>query len=161
VVDRRRAEIDGLQRVLLRERPGGGGARHQSALDEQLAEPLAAALLLGDAGTYAGTVEVSDDPVRVGSTYVDRTPIGRLRGKVLELDVDRRIVFRQATARGDLDVRITYELEPVAAGTRLVRTGEITTRGWLAIIHPVVVWMTRAENRRTMKSLKASLEAGA
>jgi hypothetical protein len=42
-----------------------------------------------------------------------------------------------------------------------VRTGEITTRRWLAIIHLIVVWTTRAENRRTMDALKASLEAGA
>ena len=109
--------------------------------------------------TYRGTVAVSDDPVRVGSTYVDRTPIGRLRGEVLALEEGRRVVFRQATARGDLDVGITYDLEPTPDGTRLVRTGEITTRRWLALVHPVVVWTTRAENRRTMDRLKASLEA--
>ena len=109
--------------------------------------------------TYRGTVDVSDDPVRVGSTYVDRTPIGRLRGEVLALEEGRRVVFRQATARGDLDVGITYDLEPTPDGTRLVRTGEITTRRWLAPVHPVVVWTTRAENRRTMDRLKASLEA--
>ena len=109
--------------------------------------------------TYRGTVDVSDDPVRVGSTYVDRTPIGRLRGEVLALEEGRRVVFRQATARGDLDVRIAYDLEPTPDGTRLVRTGEITTRRWLALVHPVVVWTTRAENRRTMDRLKASLEA--
>ena len=109
--------------------------------------------------TYRGTVDVSDDPVRVGSTYVDRTPIGRLRGEVLALEEGRRVVFRQATARGDLDVGITYDLEPTPDGTRLVRTGEITTRRWLALVHPVVVWTTRAENRRTMDRLKASLEA--
>ena len=116
---------------------------------------------IGTSGTYAGTIDVSDDPVREGSTYVDRTPIGRLRGEVLELDPDRRIVFRQATARRDLDVRITYQLDATPAGTRLVRTGEITTRRWLAVVHPVVVWATRAENKRTMESLKAALEGGA
>ena len=99
--------------------------------------------------TYRGTVDVSDDPVRVGSTYVDRTPIGRLQGEVLALEENSRVVFRQATARGDLDVRITYDLEPMPTGTRLVRTGEITTRGWLALVHPIVVWTTSAENRRT------------
>ena len=111
-------------------------------------------------GTYRGTVEVSDDPVRVGSTYVDRTPLGRLHGEVLELDPGRRVVFRQRTARGDLDIRITYALEPAAAATRLVRTGEITTHGWLAALHPIVVRTTRSENRRTMAALKSSLEAG-
>lgn len=116
---------------------------------------------IGGSSTYAGTLDVSDDPVRVGSTYADRTPIGRLRGEVLELEDGRRVVFRQALPSGALDVRITYDLEPVAAGTRLVRTGEITTRRWLAFVHPLVAGATRAENRRTMQSLKASLEAGA
>ena len=116
---------------------------------------------IGTSGTYAGTVDVTDDPVRVGSTYVDRTPIGRLRGEVLELESGRRVVFRQALPSGALDVRIRYELERVPAGTHLVRTGEITTRRWLAIVHPLVVWTTRAENRRTMAALKTSLEAGA
>ncbi len=111
-------------------------------------------------GTYRGTVDISDEPIRVGSTYVDRTPLGRLHGTVLELEPDRRVVFRQATAREDLDIRITYALEPATTGTRLVRTGEITTRGWLGAVHPVVVWATRAENRRTMEALKASLEDG-
>ena len=115
---------------------------------------------LDTSSTYRGTVEVSDDPVRVGSTYVDRTPLGELHGEVLELEPDRRVVFRQATARRDLDIRITYALEPVAGGTRLVRTGVITTRGWLGAVHPLVVWATRAENRRTMAAIKTSLEAG-
>jgi len=115
---------------------------------------------IGSSTTYRGTVDVSDDPVRVGSTYVDRTPVGRFEGQVLELEADRRVVFRQATPHGDLAVRIIYELAPGAVGTRLVRTGEITTRGWLAAVHPIVVWATRAENQRTMQGLKASLETG-
>jgi uncharacterized protein YndB with AHSA1/START domain len=113
---------------------------------------------IGTSATYVGTEDVSDDPVRAGSTYVDRTPVGRLRGEVLELERDRRVVFRQATARGDLDVRITYEMMPAANGTRVVRTGAITTGGWLALVHPIVVWATRTENQRTMARLKASLE---
>src|SRR5688572_30941906 len=74
---------------------------------------------IGTSGTYAGTDDVTDDPVRVGSTYVDRTPIGRLRGEVLELESDRHVVFRQALPSGALDVRIRYELERVPAGTHL------------------------------------------
>ena len=114
---------------------------------------------IGGSATYRGTVDVSDDPVRAGSTYADITPIGRLRGEVVEAEPDRRVVFLQRTAYGRLSIRITYELEPSAVGTRLVRTGEITTRGWLAAVHPIVVRSTRSENQRTMASLKASLEA--
>lgn len=79
------------------------------------------------------TIEVSDDPVRVGTTYVDRTPIGRARGQVLELVPHRRVVFRQALPNGALEVRITYELLPSANGTRLARVGQITNGRWLAL----------------------------
>lgn len=114
---------------------------------------------LGRSTSYGGTENVSDDPVRTGSTYTDRTPIGRLRGEVLELEVDRRLVFRQATDGGRLAVVITYALEPTATGTRLTRTGRITTRGLLGLVHPLVVRATVAENRRTLECLRASLEA--
>lgn len=134
-------------------------ARPPTAVFEALTRLGALRGRIGTSGTYAGTVDVSDDPIQVGSTYVDRTPLGRLRGEVLELEADRRVVFRQATAPRDLDVRITYVLEPTPNGTRLVRTGQITTRRWLAIVHPVVIWTTRAENRRTLEALRASLEA--
>ncbi len=117
--------------------------------------------LIETSSTYRGTVDVSDDPLRVGSTYVDRTSIGRFHGQVLELEPNRRVVFRQVTTRNDLDITITYVLEPTEHGTRLVRTGEITTRRWLVAVHPIVVRATRAENRRTMEGLKASLEARA
>jgi uncharacterized protein YndB with AHSA1/START domain len=113
---------------------------------------------LGTSTTYRGTHDVSHEPVRVGSTYADQTPIGRFQGHVLELEPDRRVVFRQVTTRNDLDIKITYALEPTASGTRLVRTGEITTRGLLALVHPIVVRSTGAENRRTMNALKASLD---
>ena len=136
-------------------------ARPPAAVFEALTRLSALHRRIGMSATYAGTEDVSDDPVRVGSTYVDRTPIGRLRGEVLEVEADRRAVFRQATARGNLDVWITYELEPSTSGTRLLRTGRITTRGWLALVHPIVVWATRRENRRTMHRLKASIEADA
>jgi len=113
---------------------------------------------LGRSASYGGTIDVSDDPVRVGSTYTDRTPIGRLHGEVRELEPDRRIVFHQATSNGWLAVLIGYDLEPTDGGTRLARTGRITTRGPLALVHPLVVWATSRENRRTMDRLRVALE---
>ncbi len=134
-------------------------ARPPSAVFDALTHLDALRGRIGASATYAGTVKVSDDPVREGSTYVDRTPIGRMRGQVLELETDRRVIFRQALSSGALDVRITYRLDASARGTRLVRRGEITTRSWLAVVHPVVVWTTRRENARTMNRLRTTLEA--
>jgi uncharacterized protein YndB with AHSA1/START domain len=134
-------------------------ARPPSAVFEALTHLGSFRQQVGPSMTYRGTIDVSDDPVCIGSTYTDRTPIGRLRGEVTELEADERVVFRQATADARLGIRITYQLQPMAPGTRLVRTGEITTRGWLAAVHPIVVRSTVRENRRTMASLKSSLEA--
>lgn len=114
---------------------------------------------IGTSTTYRGTHDVSHEPVQVGSTYEDQTPIGRFRGEVLVLEPAHLAVFRQATPRDDIAVRITYQLEATATGTHLRRTGVITTRGRFALVHPIVVFATKRENGRTMNELKASLES--
>lgn len=111
--------------------------------------------------TYRETAAISDDPIRTGTTYVDHIIGHRLIGKVLEHEPDRKLVFHQATANGDLAIAITYELAPTDSGTRVTRTGSIETGGLLRLVHPLVVFVTRAENRRTMRALKSYLEGGA
>lgn len=113
---------------------------------------------LGRSPTYRETATISDHPIRAGTTYVDHIVGNRLIGTVLECEPDRRLAFHQATPDGGLAITITYELSPTDAGTHLVRTGSIETGGLLRLVHPVVVYATRAENRRMMGALKAYLE---
>jgi uncharacterized protein YndB with AHSA1/START domain len=111
---------------------------------------------LKPSGTYNST-EVAE-AIRKGTAYSDHVSGRILRGKVLEYEPDRLLLLHQATDSGDLAITIRYELMPIASGTRLVRTGTISTSGWLRLAHPVVIGVTRAENRRTLAALKTHLE---
>ncbi|MFL6101269.1 MAG: SRPBCC family protein [Actinomycetales bacterium] len=142
-----------------------------SRLSVEIAAPPAAvyaalADLPGYAGwlqpsrTYHATVDVSDTPVRQGSTYTDHTSGDVMQGQVLECEPDRLLLFRQSSHKGDLDITIRYQLTPVGSRTRVDRTGTIVTHGRYRLVHPVVVAVTKRENRRTLAALKAYLERG-
>jgi uncharacterized protein YndB with AHSA1/START domain len=108
--------------------------------------------------TYRATVDVSDTPVRQGSTYTDHISGDVMQGEVLKCEPDRLLLFRQRSHKGDLDITIRYQLTPVGSRTRVDRTGAIVTRGRYRLVHPVVVAVTKRENRRTLAALKAHLE---
>lgn len=116
---------------------------------------------LDPSSTYRATVAVSDDPIVKGTTYTDEVQGMRLHGVVREYEPDHLLVFHQARTDGNLAITITYELEPTAGGTRVVRTGEIVTGGFLAALHPIVVRTTVKENVRMMRRLKEYLEGSA
>ncbi len=115
---------------------------------------------LDPSSTYRATVQVSDDPIVKGTTYTDDIQGMRLNGTVLEYEPDHLLVFHQARSDGNLAITIHYELGPVPGGTRVVRTGEIVTGGFLAALHPIVVRTTVKENTRMMRRLKEYLESG-
>ncbi|MGN7862329.1 SRPBCC family protein [Microbacterium sp. 22303] len=109
---------------------------------------------------YRGTIPTRHRrPLAVGDTYRDRTALGTLHGHVLAAVPSRRIEFDQATASHGLRIRIVYALTPAPdGGTRIDRTGTITTAGLLRAIHAPVVGFTRRENRRTLDRLTAALD---
>ena len=116
---------------------------------------------LNPSSTYRATVQVSDDPIVKGTTYTDEIQGMRLHGTVREYEPDHLLVYHQARSDGHLAITISYELEPTADGTRVVRTGEIATGGFLAALHPIVVRTTVKENERMMARLKEYLEGDA
>jgi hypothetical protein len=71
---------------------------------------------------------------------------------------NERVEFFQATPDGTLSIRIVYAITPTSTGSRIARTGTITTAGRLRWLHRIVVAVTRGENRRTMDSLRATLD---
>lgn len=135
--------------------------RRPSAVFGLLADLPGFSSWLDPSNTYHATVQVSDNPVVKGTTYTDEIQGMRLDGTVLECEPDHLLVFQQARSDGHLAITIRYELAPIAGGTRVVRTGEIVTGGFLAALHPVVVRTTVKENERMMSRLKEYLEAGA
>lgn len=97
---------------------------------------------------------------RVGAPdgYVDTTTIGRMRGRLLEEELDRMLHFHQAVRSGGVDADIRYAVDGTAASTRVTRVGELTTHGVFRAMQPVLVRMAAAESRRTMRALKAHVE---
>jgi uncharacterized protein YndB with AHSA1/START domain len=133
--------------------------RPPAAVFATLADMNGYAQWLGKSSTYRGTIDLPTGPIRKGTTYADRIPGMVLTGEVREYAPDRLLVFHQATPKGELAITISYALTPTRTGTHIVRTGNIVTTGWLRLVHPVVVAMTRRENLRTLAALKSYLEA--
>ncbi len=114
---------------------------------------------LSPSSAYRETTDVSDTPIKAGTTYVDKNPRGMMTGQVTEYQPYTRIGFHQTQKNPNLDVTIRYQLTPVAGGTRLERSTTIVASGLARLIQPLVVGMTRRENQRTLAALKAYLEA--
>jgi uncharacterized protein YndB with AHSA1/START domain len=81
---------------------------------------------LPDSDAFGGTVVVTPDPVRPGTTYLDAGPVEK-PGKVTEFDPPSHIGFhhtvmvRQALLKTDIDARIRYTLTPKDGGTFVLR----------------------------------------
>ncbi|WP_345761147.1 SRPBCC family protein [Diaminobutyricibacter sp. McL0608] len=135
-------------------------ARPPSAVFALLADLPGFGAWLDPSSTYHATVRISDDPIVEGTTYTDEIQGMQMHGTVVRCEPDHLLVFHQARSDGHLAITISYELAPVPEGTRVVRTGEIVTGGFLAALHPIVVRTTVKENQRMMTRLKEYLEGG-
>jgi len=91
-------------------------------------------------------------------TYEDSTMVGQMRGELVEDVPDHALQFHQSKPSGSLDAVIRYDLDAAGTGTHLTRVGELTTRGMLRIVQPILLRMAAAESERTMKSLKTHVE---
>lgn len=64
----------------------------------------------------------------------------------------------QQTPRNRLQITIAYDITPTAGGSKIDRTGAITTRGIARALHWIVVALIRRENSRTMRCLGTYLD---
>lgn len=115
---------------------------------------------LTSSSAYAGTTEVSTDPVAAGTTYVEQSPSGTRDGTVTELDRPSRVTFHQPmTMRprllGVIDIHVTYTLAPTTAGVHVTRLVRLTIPWPLRLAQPLVLRQFDHESRRTMDALAA------
>jgi uncharacterized protein YndB with AHSA1/START domain len=111
---------------------------------------------------YHGTLEVSSDPVTLGTTYREPGPFGVRHGRVAEFERPTAITFHQPmTMRlhaGTVDVLMRYTLTPVEGGTRVRRVVTLGIPWSLKLVQPVLIRAFRTESSRILRALKAYAE---
>jgi uncharacterized protein YndB with AHSA1/START domain len=111
---------------------------------------------------YHGTLEVSSDPVTLGTTYREPGPFGVRHGRVTEFERPTALTFHQPmTMRlhaGTVDVLMRYTLTPVEGGTRVRRVVTLGIPWSLKLVQPVLIRAFRTESSRTLRALKAYAE---
>ncbi|HEY1919040.1 MAG TPA: SRPBCC family protein [Streptosporangiaceae bacterium] len=109
--------------------------------------------------SFRGTADISDDPVRLGTTYREPGPTGVRIGTITEFERPVKITFHQPmTMRlhaGTVDVTLRYTLSPGADGTHVKRVVTIGIPWSLRLMRPVLVRAFRTESGRTLLALKA------
>jgi uncharacterized protein YndB with AHSA1/START domain len=139
--------------------------RSPETVFQLLADLVGYAAWLPPSSLYKETTNISEQPVRAGTTYLNKGQTYNMRGEVTEYEPYSRLSFHQSTfinqpgARGELDMHIRYMLTPKEEGTRVLRTCEIHTTDLLSIFQPSVVESIREESERIVQRMKWYLEA--
>lgn len=110
--------------------------------------------------TYSEVANISDSPIRQGTTYLDKNSMTVLRGEITAHQRPAQIAFHEATAKQELDVTIDYRLSSTADGTHLERTAAVKVTGLLRLAQPILARRLTEENRRILSAMKTYLEAG-
>lgn len=114
---------------------------------------------LTPSSAYHGTLEVSSDPVTLGTTYREPGPFGVRHGRVTEFERPTTITFHQPmTIRlhaGTVDVVLRYTLTPGGSMTRVRRVVALGIPWSLKLVQPVLIRAFRTESSRTLLALKA------
>lgn len=102
-----------------------------------------------------------DGPPQRGTTGRFRLAEGpvkdMLRTEIVELEPERRIVFR--TTHPSLTWLATIDLRPDGEGTRVTYGGEMALHGWKRILEPIIGAEVSKGEAREIEKLKSILEA--
>jgi hypothetical protein len=110
-------------------------------------------------------MELSENPVKLGTKYVDRGKSSTMYGEVTVYQPPTAITFRQRTAikvgvtLGSLTVTVQYTLKNVPSGTQVMRDTTVTTGGLLWPLQSILVNRIRPENEHILQAMKHALEA--
>jgi uncharacterized protein YndB with AHSA1/START domain len=118
---------------------------------------------LPPSSAFYGTTEISDGPVGVGTTYVERSPVGVRHGVVTALVRPTRLDFEQPMTLkprllGSIGIKLSHILTPAAGGVHVLRRLELEPHGPVTLLMPLILSAFRAENERMLRTLKACAE---
>jgi uncharacterized protein YndB with AHSA1/START domain len=120
---------------------------------------------LSSSNLYAEMAFVSDDPIKLGTTYVDQGQSSIMKGSITVFEPPTRIRFEQHTQiklmglDGGLDIQTDYTLANAGGITHLRRDVVFTTQGILKLAQPILTRSIRKENERILQKMKTYLEA--
>lgn len=114
---------------------------------------------LTKSSAFRGTDAISENPVRLGTTYREPGPLGVRKGEVTEFDRPTSIAFHQPMTLkfglGTIDVLMRYTLEPRPDSTHVTRVVTFQIPRHLKPIEPIIKVAFRVESARTLLALKA------
>ena len=112
-------------------------------------------------GVFTDCKQMSDGPVSLGSTYVNRSRFGKFLGEVIEFHPPRKVVFRQTLKWFRIPVFAAQHyntLEAIENSTKVYHKFEGNLFGVFKLNEPIIAWISRGERKRVFSALKNSLE---
>jgi hypothetical protein len=108
-------------------------------------------------------MEIFDDPIRLGTTYVEPGPLGTRFGRITKLVRAAALDFEQPMTMkpsflGVSGICLFHTISAQAHSTHLVRRLVLSLRGPVKLATPLVVRAFAAENERMMQALKTFAE---
>ncbi len=120
---------------------------------------------LPPSGMFKSVMEISENPVQLDSTYVDKGTNSTMYGKVAVYHPPEKITFHQVTqikmlslTVAAVDVKIAYQLESWSGGTNLTRDVAVQISGLLKLMQARLLTGIAAESQRILAALKKGLE---
>ncbi|MBX3086158.1 MAG: SRPBCC family protein [Anaerolineae bacterium] len=120
---------------------------------------------LPSGGLYKSVAQISDDPVRLNTTYVDHGSASMLTGRITEFAPPTLLTFRQfskqriAGLEGGLEIEIRYTLDAHGTHTHVTRAIVFQVQGVIWLLQPIIANAIRKENERIMATLTNYLNA--
>ena len=116
--------------------------------------------------SFHGTSRISDGPLGVGTTYIEDSPFGVRHGIVTGFVPPTRLDFEQPMQLkpaflGEIGIKLFHVLAPQKQGVHLLRRLELSPKGFVTPLVPLIAQAFRMENERMMAALKTFAEAEA
>ncbi|KAE8446773.1 hypothetical protein EG329_011678 [Mollisiaceae sp. DMI_Dod_QoI] len=121
---------------------------------------------LPQSSAFKGTTKISDNPIKLGTTYIEDGPAGVRKGEVVEYDAPHQVTFHQPMSLKPyvfglvLDVRVQMKFREDGGQTILDRDISLGVPWVLSIFKLVIENEFRRESWRTLELLKEYCENG-
>jgi uncharacterized protein YndB with AHSA1/START domain len=115
---------------------------------------------------FHGTSRISGGPVRIGTTYIEESPVGVRHGIITAFVPPTMLNFEQPMQlkpafSGEIGIKLFHTLTPQGERVQVLRQLQLTPKGPVTLLMPIIARAFRAENERMMDRLKTFAEAGA